>query len=667
MMRAARLTEAAHGPDGQGARTITASPNVLIGRRTGQLVAAVPGPAFHIHVDADRDGQPDPDWRNADRWDFQRTGLGAIVLPNLDPSRPRRAEDIAPLVIRRDPATAGRSAAGWRGELFADNPYKLTLLSGRSASATPLTDPLRAPLIDLDLSQDEIELGMEATQHPGPYLGKGRDPDPLAKNPAWVFEGLVRIHLRIFDPSGAMIQNETALVRVAPWIAFSHFDPTERVYISTLPEGQDIRDKIGSLSPAVPLQQIAGDRWTQDQGEPGFTSAPETASAALQRPALLELKMRLLGDALQNDMAVVRTLEDEAEAIDEKEWAGQSSGGVIDFGGDIETVPPFVHPSNGRVYAFGRLFHGTAYPSATDPTGHRPFYGPLRRFFDSQAIQEPFALDTGWLRVGHVDEVVCMLPMKDARLGFRVLIASHRLALDLVAPLDDATPIFGPHAQTRSRIVEEIETNYILHTTGRRWGKQYPAGPIDLNVGFLKNKSPYNVRRCDFAAITSEVTRKISAMRAILTREIGLQADDFIELPVLFMGTPPSVPPAQPTSLSAVAFTPGVVNGLVITRGDPTWSGARTVTYVAPKPFGPLTHARGRKPSPPNDCVFEEHIRNALGPPSRTGVEVVFADDFLGYHVEDGEVHCGTNSLRTPPTDRRWWAPRQDTRKKKRP
>ncbi|WP_420829547.1 protein-arginine deiminase family protein [Nannocystis pusilla] len=48
-------------------------------------------------------------------------------------------------------------------------------------------------------------------------------------------------------------------------------------------------------------------------------------------------------------------------------------------------------------------------------------------------------------------------------------------------------------------------------------------------------------------------------------------------------------------------------------------------------------------------------MRATLGPPAETGVDLEFVDDFFTYHVNYGEIHCGTNSKRAPPIDRWWW------------
>jgi len=64
---------------------------------------------------------------------------------------------------------------------------------------------------------------------------------------------------------------------------------------------------------------------------------------------------------------------------------------------------------------------------------------------------------------------------------------------------------------------------------------------------------------------------------------------------------------------------------------------------LVPKPFG-------LKDSSGND-IFEQNVQNKL---STTGLAVTFIDDWDCYHYHQGEVHCGTNATRTPPSTN-WW------------
>jgi len=46
-------------------------------------------------------------------------------------------------------------------------------------------------------------------------------------------------------------------------------------------------------------------------------------------------------------------------------------------------------------------------------------------------------------------------------------------------------------------------------------------------------------------------------------------------------------------------------------------------------------------------------VRSKLTP---LGLTVKFLDDWFEYHIAQGEIHCGTNTLRRPdPAKWKWW------------
>ena len=61
-----------------------------------------------------------------------------------------------------------------------------------------------------------------------------------------------------------------------------------------------------------------------------------------------------------------------------------------------------------------------------------------------------------------------------------------------------------------------------------------------------------------------------------------------------------------------------------------------------PKPFGPIINGR---------CCLEEKVWSLLEP---LGLHCTFIDDFYTYHVQHGDVHCGTNVCRQP-FSFKWW------------
>ncbi|XP_042335219.1 protein-arginine deiminase type-3-like [Sceloporus undulatus] len=110
--------------------------------------------------------------------------------------------------------------------------------------------------------------------------------------------------------------------------------------------------------------------------------------------------------------------------------------------------------------------------------------------------------------------------------------------------------------------------------------------------------------------------------RDILKEELELAEEDIIDIPQLFS---PSY------AGKAVAFFPDMVNMLVLGKH-----------LGIPKPFGPILQ---------DQCCLEEEVRCLLEP---LGLSCVFIDDFKTYHVNLGEVHCGTNVRRKPFTFK-WW------------
>lgn len=81
-----------------------------------------------------------------------------------------------------------------------------------------------------------------------------------------------------------------------------------------------------------------------------------------------------------------------------------------------------------------------------------------------------------------------------------------------------------------------------------------------------------------------------------------------------------------------VAYVPGAVNGLVLSPNR----------VLAAQQFGVKVGGRD---------IFADAVSTAY---AGAGVQVTWIDDFQTYHKGAGEVHCGTNSLRS--MTEKWWA-----------
>ncbi|MEE6482232.1 hypothetical protein FKM82_013199 [Ascaphus truei] len=111
--------------------------------------------------------------------------------------------------------------------------------------------------------------------------------------------------------------------------------------------------------------------------------------------------------------------------------------------------------------------------------------------------------------------------------------------------------------------------------------------------------------------------------RKLMKKELGLTEADIIDIPILYI--------QRPSINKADALFPNMVNMLVLGN-----------LLGIPKPFGPVINGK---------CCLEENVRSLLEP---LGLSCTFIDDFVPYHLNLGDVHCGTNVVRRPFTTK-WW------------
>ena len=234
-----------------------------------------------------------------------------------------------------------------------------------------------------------------------------------------------------------------------------------------------------------------------------------------------------------------------------------TAGTSLDSFGNLECSPPFEHTGKGRDYKFGRIVFGG---------GGRAMLLKVRQFLAAQTVQEPFEIDTDWLIVGHVDEVMSFLPVPAAPKKFKVMLASPAMALDIVKAAPSSAKLLQKIHLTDPAQTARIATDYPLSTAGAIMGD------------------------AAFKAEQATVQGKIDGIKATLKTELDLKDSDFIDLPVLF----------KKEGGRHVAYTAGVVNMLVITKSP------SDLVLCVPKPFGPIVGGM---------CQFEEKVRSQLKPP----------------------------------------------------
>ena len=329
-----------------------------------------------------------------------------------------------------------------------------------------------------------------------------------------------------------------------------------------------------------------------------------------------------------------------------------------------------------------------------------------RKFLEQQRVQPIVTIDTSWLQVGHVDEIMSIVPDADPA-RFRLVVASSQLA----------TNIFK-EAKALSSATNKLTKLF----RRRRWFKLSFTRPEErpkIAEGFNAAQTVEKALTRGQAFNEKLQTERLIPIRDRLREALDVPAAEVIELPVYFDALlmplwshlggvhwqPKTSALAEKfTEMRTVAYTPGLTNLVVVNDH-----------LMIPKPFGPrmsvanavtvLTNAgmkgvdagdlnpllehdswerRGtalgdiaasygvsaaaikaanagkftagdtvrrnwdRIHIPePNVDLFEAATVVAFKPIT-SRIKLHFIDTWDWYHRMDGELHCGTNVKRTP-------------------
>lgn len=192
-------------------------------------------------------------------------------------------------------------------------------------------------------------------------------------------------------------------------------------------------------------------------------------------------------------------------------------------------------------------------------------------------------------------------------------------AEDLEAALDDP---FLAEGQLGWLTVPDDSSQYVLVPCSKMWVRYPYEFPALVAAGEVRSDG-------DLWTRNDAAQGRIDDARIELQAAVGGEAQ-FIEIPAIYLGAPAPTP----AGWRCFAYVPGMVNMQV-------WAD----TLLIPIPYGP----RGFLTSD-NFGLFTQTV---LLTPDRFPA---FLDDWDWYHRALGEVHCGTNVIRTPSeTYQRWW------------
>ncbi|XP_070693625.1 protein-arginine deiminase type-2 [Pempheris klunzingeri] len=574
----------------------------VLGRALLHLTAV----ELSLDVDADRDGVVEKNNPNKGYWKWGPDGHGAILLVNCDSewtyfkkpdsdhntvSKVSDLKDMSVMVLRtRGPAKLPK---GYKLTMHISQGDAESVRVFRARSSEVGSNAMSGNVLYNFFVRDyPLVLSREVLSQEVPYTGGVAEMNFYVeglKFPDKDFDGLISINLSLLEPISeglpeTPIFTDKVVFRVAPWIMTPNtLQPVEVFVCSTSDNYQFLKGMKHIVSKSGLKLKICneymnrGDRWMQDELEFGYIDSPhQSFPVVLDSPRDGDLMDFPYNELLGPDFGYVTRVPQRTDVSS------------LDSFGNLEVSPPVT--VNGKNYPLGRIIIGVAFPTAIKG---RNMTKVVQDFLWAQKVQEPIALFSDWLLVGHVDEFMTFVPAPD-RKGFRLLLASPDAGYKLFRGLQN-----DGHGQAKLfeglKDEEPITVDEILSHDDLQAENNYVQSCIDWN-------------------------------RDVLKRELGLVDEDIIDLPILF-----KLVEDTKALYRAVAFFPDMVNMIVLGKN-----------LGIPKPFGPKVDGC---------CALEAEMCSLM---EGLGLSCTFIDDFASYHKRLGEVHCGSN-VRREPFDFKWW------------
>jgi protein-arginine deiminase len=586
-----------------------------------------------LDCDADRDGIVGYNEEGKANWTWDPKGRGAILMVNNDKDKSgespfSHSSEYADLLVR----STGYDKKAWENLGLELRLYATPLAVKRFAVYRVKPDGKLEKVLPDDVAKKkngEINISkelchngerllVEAHQYPGQCPHTEETHDGICWDSH--FEGLITIELHLRKkiknlPKGILLESDRVVFRVAPWIMVPNTRPVKKVYVARITGGKydntKFVDQLATICYCldVDLEVISAEctffsRWIQDEIECGYSQDIHhhlpvvfaSPNGNMMKNVEAENIAANVGATLKNADFGYFTM------------AGSNPGNLDTFG-NLDVSPPVT--VRGKHYPLGRIiFGGRSYGSLASEV--REMMQKTRRFLYAQKVQSPIEVFTDWLWVGHVDEIICFIPNSfptpPGEKEFKVLLAWPDRTLALLKTLKAQN-------QGDKVMFKDKKDSFKL--------------PIETTVNDLFN----NDQLWNDNKVFQE---HMNLNRAILTKHLDLNHNDFIEIPVLF---------EKIKDGRAIAYFPNMVNQLVIVhtkKGPKSKKQVFECTSIVPKPFGPEINGK---------CAFEEAFEKAM-PKNH---ECRFIDDWDSYHVWCGEIQCGTNALRQPPLDVKWW------------
>ncbi|MBA2665089.1 MAG: protein-arginine deiminase [Bradymonadaceae bacterium] len=476
-----------------------------------------------------------------------------------------------------------------------------------------------------------------------------------------VWDGMVDITLSVRAPGILEESSDTVRLRQAPVLLRHHLDPADAVFASSFPRDPESQAFIRDLKRAMDLADVAqplralfvDDQWTQDFFENGYMAMPSKEgmqaiqvyfrSANLEYPEsmrdlytlLYQYYREPLPEPLREagrvvytelrgpDVAGVTVFSPDKNQ-DPFDLAGydlndvilwlygerargsypeigryldvHDSSDTLDSFGNTETIPPYEH--NGVAYPAGRVIRGKSASNMPDAAFDRMLVG--------QNVQDPIYIDTLWLLVAHVDEIFSYVKADNAR-GWSLLLNDPVMARQMLINQRDAG-----HGEVPMFVGKHQAIDYDLCT---RAGCP-PGESATVTIAEVLDDAA-------IMAASAEAAIKIDEQFLVFKQATGIVEAEIVRIPFLH----------EKTYGASMAYQPGTVNGISFNDKH----------FGSPKPHGPVIGGVD---------IFEAQMEEAL---AELDITVHWIENWDLYHLNIGEVHCGSNVERRIPKDYRWW------------
>lgn len=547
-------------------------------------IVATPGP--RILADFDRDGI-------VSDADLAAHPAAALCFANLDDddadgdrdadddgsNGPRDRADLTPLRLGHYPGLDPQATVELRIEPRAAA-QRARLLAGPRADQTVIAPGRSTGRIDTQaLIDGDVPLWLE--------LNQTRSPS---------FDGRLKLTMRISQPDGTEASAD-AHFELSALLFPSNLDPARLLYlVSVNGFGRDhnrafISAVEKNLPDSVELHVADGGRvgedvWIQDSMQTGHQTRPGPEGLEVMDTYLNTARFRAPFPGLDNYLPNELLAPD----LGYHQARGRHTG--LNYGGNLEIAPPY--ETDERRFPFGQILVGGGDEGLLDGYPYEDHMNSTQRgWLDAQAQGPSFELSSEWLIVGHLDEIFLFIPdLSQSPPGYKVILASPDLALEglraLAAAGGGQRPVFE-RRRTETTVDAILTDPHLL-------------------------------------AFNDAAQARIDSIRDALAEEMGLQDEDFVEVPVIYE-------PFEEQGLEfAVAYNPGIQNLVVLNE-----------LLVIPDPEGPKNDNA--------QDIWIEMTEAALAP---LGVERLYVDIFNIYHLNLGEAHCGSNVARSPLAPR-WW------------